>query len=733
MDISTSLIHFARSIPEELPFAPIIEGKKPDFDYCPDNESFYKLPNFEDTLNRDPERYQALGLWCGPRTRLVCLDVDANLAALEEEHGSTLVGAPRVTSTKLNAAKYLFRVPEELSGEVTGLSLALTGKGYEVIYGERKQVVVFGIYPGNEHAQAPEGEYAFEGDLNSIPEAPGWLLEQMFEAGQQKQAGGVFKGHIGPYAGRTEFERRNVVEQCLSVLDPGMDQPQWFRVACAVKDAQLPDGLQIFEAWSKQSEVYAADWQREPDKGAKLFERIQPNKGVTLGTLVKMADEVDPKRERFDEETRAAVSSTENKEATDGLLSYDSLLTKWSNTLEIRNPGERKYVQARLATEAGFRNLAELEAIMKNSLEYRTADSCNFKELAEKDLDPSYVIPGILPSPYTVIIYGLGGTGKSHMTLAIAKYIVENRAMTVLSKKVPIQPGKVLYFTSDQNESLLQKAAKEVELESTAVRKIANYQMSYWFDIIAEINADKPVLCVWDSLTSHNTLNIYSENQKEYTNDLAWLAHSNGQAYHPTTHLILHHSRKVQDITSPMQTYRGSTSIENVVDEVWQYRRPTQDEIAANAGNGDFRVLTVEKSRQDMTGTKLYVQRHPDSTLTITDSRDIEKIKRQRTPTGTRAYVLDILRSRRISNPIETSRSELSVNEIVDALSFTEVGNSKSLKSSVRKALYALVSSGIVEITRTTKDPHKQGSPETYYRAVLADEEIRDNDVIIAD
>ena len=73
------------------------------------------------------DKLGAVGLFTGRKGRgLVILDVDANLSALKRKWGDSIKGAPVATSTKKNAAKFIFRVPEELWGEVSGSAMAKT-------------------------------------------------------------------------------------------------------------------------------------------------------------------------------------------------------------------------------------------------------------------------------------------------------------------------------------------------------------------------------------------------------------------------------------------------------------------------------------------------------------------------------------------------------------------------------------------------------------------------------
>ena len=125
-------------------------------------------------ISDSPETFQAVGVYSGTRSGgLVIFDVDRNLGAIEEKWGADLEKAPCVRSTKKNAAKFLFVVPEEDRLRVASMSHAAAGQeGWEVLWGA--QGVLCGAYKD-------QGEYTFQGDVNALPEAPEWLLERMRE------------------------------------------------------------------------------------------------------------------------------------------------------------------------------------------------------------------------------------------------------------------------------------------------------------------------------------------------------------------------------------------------------------------------------------------------------------------------------------------------------------------------------------------------------------------------
>ena len=64
-------------------------------------------------IEREPEKYKAIGIFTGQKSDgLVIFDVDKNLGAIEKKWGKDLKNAPKVTSLRKNAAKFLFKVPE---------------------------------------------------------------------------------------------------------------------------------------------------------------------------------------------------------------------------------------------------------------------------------------------------------------------------------------------------------------------------------------------------------------------------------------------------------------------------------------------------------------------------------------------------------------------------------------------------------------------------------------------
>ena len=159
-------------------------------------------------LEQKPDTFQAIGLFTGIRSDgIVILDVDANLSTLLKKWGDSISSAPKVVSTKSNAAKFVFRVPADQRSLVKGLTLSQTRNGYEVLWG--MQGVIAGAYPGSRDGTAKPGVYKLvSGSFDAIPEAPEWLLAEMRARKlQEAPVAGLVKNRRGlDFSGRTQDE-----------------------------------------------------------------------------------------------------------------------------------------------------------------------------------------------------------------------------------------------------------------------------------------------------------------------------------------------------------------------------------------------------------------------------------------------------------------------------------------------------------------------------------------------
>ena len=268
------LADFVRQLPVGPAYAPIyakgqVFGKHGDVSTgkAPYEKAHHAVLSPADVallIEQRPEVFKAVGLFTGIRSDgLVILDVDANLTTLQKKWGDSLKHAPKVVSTKNNAAKFIFRVPEEQRSKVKGISGKVTGAGYEVLWG--MQGVIAGEYPGSSDGKAPKGFYALQGDLQDVPEAPEWLLAEMRAAKDaDAPVQGLIKNRKGlDFSGRTEDELFELIQDCLSVL-PHLGrgtEDYWWSIGAMVAEA-LPNekGLMLWSAWSCEDPAFEEEW-----------------------------------------------------------------------------------------------------------------------------------------------------------------------------------------------------------------------------------------------------------------------------------------------------------------------------------------------------------------------------------------------------------------------------------------------------------------------------------------
>ena len=72
-----------------------------------------------------------------------------------------------------------------------------------------------------------------------------------------------------------------------------------------------------------------------------------------------------------------------------------------------------------------------------------------FKNRNVDDTPFEYLIPGLLPKPWTLLVHADGGTGKTAMCQTIAKHIGHGKAFNVYGGLVNVPTGKVLWLNGD--------------------------------------------------------------------------------------------------------------------------------------------------------------------------------------------------------------------------------------------------------------------------------------------
>jgi hypothetical protein len=702
------LLAFVRQLPVGMAYAPIyakdqaIQSGKISKGKTPLERSHHQVMAPSDValqIERKPDVFQAVGVFTGGRSMgLVILDVDRNLSRLKKKWGDSLEGAPVVTSTKANAAKYLFRVPEALWGSVKGFGLSDTGAGYEVLWG--RQGVIYGAYPGSSDGKAPEGQYGFEGDLEAIPDAPEWLLAEMRDhAGKEIQDGGFIKNRKAlDFSDRDPAEVAEIIQSALKVI-PGQgngSRDHWVKVGMAIH-SELPTdlGLTLWSAWSAEDPEFFQDW-ADGNPCEEVWKSFRKGP-VSLGTLFWMADQQLPGRMWLSEDLRKVVESVEADNVTrirQVVITYAEVIRRAKEIQQIQNPAEAAHAMNVLALEAGYRDAGALERLLIAQMQFEQQDDeMAMDSLLNKDLKFEYLIPDLLPCPGTVMIHGAGGDGKSMSAWTIAKHVARGIPFSVRGDLVPVEAGPVLILNGDQSEVQVQQQLRDLEFQpSDPVTVVMGWDLNWYYRFVKLIEKHQPKLVIIDSITGCSRGSAFDENKKEFASPIYWLANNNGRMFPACTILLIHHANKTGG-------FRGSTAIRDAVDEVWGLRRPDKKQVEQTGYNA--RLITVEKSRAGRDGSKLLMKLESDLTFSLADYVELD------TDSASPASIVDrVLQRLRAAYPRSLSRSDLAA----DALCGGSV-------AAIGKALQRLASRGLVEVVGQTSTGAR---PSNLYQAVLS-------------
>ena len=352
--------------------------------------------------------------------------------------------------------------------------------------------------------------------------------------------------------------------------------------------------------------------------------------------------------------------------------------------MEHEDPSKVQLQLNAIAQANGFRDSGAMSKLLLAHEEFATGHSAmTLTQLLWEECEnqvSDYIIPDLFPSPSTMLFHGRGGSGKTLTAMHIAHHVVSGKPYVIKGREVPVQKGRVLWLNGDQNPARLFRQFSEAGFKpGDDVIVLNNVSMLWqpWF--IRMIKKYEPRLVVWDSVTSCNRGSAVDQNRAEYADPLYFLSQRNGSAFPAVGQLVIHHSNQEGGA-------RGTTALEDAVDEVWSIRKPNKDEKV----NG--RIIEIAKSREDNSGRKFYVTRNDDYTLKIEENSEVANAGPQSLPD----QMLGALRY---------SGGWLPWTKIKTL----PVGGSES----VRKAILSrLVSKGLVE------RKGKRGSFQ--YRAVLA-------------
>jgi hypothetical protein len=707
---SQELLAFVHQLPQGSAYAPIyvkgshLQSGKESKGKTPLEKSHHVVMGPGDValqIARKPGVFQAVGVFTGARSGgLVILDVDRNLARLKKGWGNTLDGAPVVTSTKGNAAKYLFRVPEALWGHVRGIGLSDTGAGYEVLWG--RQGVIYGAYPGSSDGKAPEGHYGFEGDLLAVPEAPEWLLAEMRDAsGKGVSDGGFIKNRKAlDFSDRDPGEVAEIIQSALKVI-PGQgagSRDQWVKVGMAIH-SELPTdlGLTLWSAWSAEDPEYNDEWSKGSNPCEEVWKSFKRG-SVSLGTLFWMADQQMPGRLWLSEDLRKLVADVEGDTTLrirNVTLNYAEVIKRAKELQDLENPAEMAHRMNALALEAGYRDAGALERLLISQIQYEQRDDdMEIGDLLAKDLSLEYLIPDLMPSPGVVMIHGAGGDGKSMTAWTLAKHVARGLPFSIRGDMVPVKQGKVLILNGDQSEVQVKQQMQDLDLTAEdPIRVVMGWDLNWYLRFVKLIEKHQPALVIIDSITGCSRGSAFDENRKEFAGPMYWLANNNGRLFPPCTILLIHHSNKSGG-------FRGTTAIRDAVDEVWSLRKPSereQEELGSST-----RVIRIEKSRTGRGGAKLLLKMLEDLTFELKDYVELTA------DSSTPASIVDRVLTRLRVSPTGRTQGELR--------SDPQCGGTVV---AIRKALQRLVARGLV-VAVVEPHPEKKGTRVNRYFAVLS-------------
>ena len=562
-------------------------------------------------LEKHPETYGAIGVYTGPRSGgLVLLDVDANLGAILMKWGADLESAPCVRSPKENAAKYLFQVPQDLWDSVSDISLAASKEGWEVLWG--RQGLLGGVYHSG-------GEYAFEGDLSAVPEAPAWLIARMKERKQEREARSTTNKAVNDrYRYRTKEERLAIVTSCLSVIpnQGGGSYDFWFELGAMVHSADLgDDGLNAWRDWSKGDEEYSEYW----EKGDRCAEKWQDytfrEGGLSLGSLVRLADTYDPERRRFQANDLASVvdaAETAAQRIRFERPSHEEIVSRAEEAMKQKNPSLVQHLLHEIALDAGYRDASAVVRLLIGDQEFkRGSQGGSLAEILAAEEEPiSYLIPELLPRPGTLLIHGRGGSGKTMAMLTLAKHVARGLPFSVRGMEVPVEQGTVLWLNGDQNSRRIRAQFEDLDFLPSDPVIVENKCSMLWYPwFINLVEEYKPKLVVWDSVTACMRGCAFDQNKAEYAEPLYWYSSENGESFPETTIAFIHHQGK-------QGTFRGTSALEDAVDESWGLAEPQEDQKSKFKNS---RIITVGKSREGNKGKVLLLTQTDDLTFQLKD------------------------------------------------------------------------------------------------------------------
>jgi len=258
----------------------------------------------------------------------------------------------------------------------------------------------------------------------------------------------------------------------------------------------------------------------------------------------------------------------------------------------------------------------------------------------------------------------------------------------------------VLWLNGDQNERILRRQFKMIDAGS-GIKVMGEWDMSWYRRFCKYQKAGKYDLVVIDSLDGCNDSNPYEENRREFALPIKRLARRNGIDFPACSIVIIHHNTKEGK-------FRGTSAIRAAVDETWNMRKVSLDELMSLGLPVNTRMVTVEKSRDDREGQQMVFSLLPDYTYKIGPVPETETTVKFDTPNQ---HTLDLLAVMR------ADRKPWSVAELVEH----ETVGGEHRKRAIRYGLQRLEQQALIERCDSPVEKRKGGRQFVYYRATGTD------------
>ena len=231
---------------------------------------------------------------------------------LKKSGARTLKSAPRITSPKENAAKFLFVVPEEDRLKVSDQSRWLLGRKVGRFFGAGR---AFCLVLTRRAVSTP---------LRATCECIPPLLNGFWSgcgSSTEAQSEGLWTTAnfaIAATPMRSREEKIEIARSCLSVIEPrGANSEQFWWEIGAMIHSELPneDGLKLWEEWSRRDNEYADDWKNGNNPCAERWENGFPWRRPWVWQLIRQADQVDPNKTRFQGDGLASTGGRDRIDA----------------------------------------------------------------------------------------------------------------------------------------------------------------------------------------------------------------------------------------------------------------------------------------------------------------------------------------------------------------------------------------------------------------------------------